>query len=197
VASLARPGGNLTGLSFMSPELSAKRVEMLVAGFPGARCLAALWNPTDPVYALELERTERAASSFGLTLLPIAVRSHADFEAAFVEIGRKQADALIVFAHTLTILHRHRLIELANRHRLPTMYGLAEYGSDGGLISYGPRLADSFRRSAYYVDRILKGASPADLPIEQPTKLQLVINLKTAATLGLNIPPSLLPRPTR
>ncbi len=194
VPSLSRPGGNLTGPSFMSPDLSAKRVEVLAEAFPAAQRVATLWNPEDPVYALELERTERAVRSLGRTLLPIAVRSPTEFETAFAEMVGARADALIVFAHTLTILNRRSLIDLANRHRMPTMYGLIEYVTDGGLIAYGPRLAEVYRRAAVYVDRILKGGNPADLPIEQPSKFELAINLKTVKALGLDMPSALLAR---
>jgi putative tryptophan/tyrosine transport system substrate-binding protein len=194
VASIARPGGNLTGLSFMSPELSAKRLELLREAFPKVTRVATLWNPDDPVYALELQRTEAAARGLGISLQPIEVRGVADFEAAFASMARHRADALIVFAHTLTILNQRRLVELANRDRLPTMYGLREFVTGGGLIAYGPSLSALYRRAAFYVDRIFKGAKPADLPVEQPTKFELLINLKTAKALGLTIPPSLLLR---
>jgi putative ABC transport system substrate-binding protein len=194
VASIARPGGNLTGLSFMSPELSAKRLELLREAFPKVTRVAALWNPDDPVYALELQRTEAAAKGLGISLQPIEVRGAGEFEAAFASMARHRADALIVFAHTLTILNQRSLVELANRDRLPTMYGLSEFVIGGGLIAYGPSLSALYRRAAFYVDRILKGAKPADLPVEQPTKFELLINLKTAKTLGFTIPPSLLLR---
>jgi len=194
VPSLSHPGGNLTGLSFMSPDLSAKRVEVLAEAFPAVRRLATLWNPEDPVYALELERTEKAARGIGMTLLPIAVRAIRDFEGAFGEMVAAGADGLIVFAHTLTIPNSRTIVELANRQPFPTMYGLREYVLDGGLIAYGPRLTDLFRRSASYVDRILKGAKPADMPVEQPTKFELTINLNTAKKLGVTLPPTLLAR---
>jgi putative ABC transport system substrate-binding protein len=194
VPSLSRPGGNLTGFSFMSPDLSAKRVEVLAEAFPAVRRLATLWNPEDPVYALELERTEKAARGLGMTLLPTAVRDAGEFEAAFAEIVAAKADGLVVFAHSLTLANSRRVVEAANRQRFPTMYGLREYVVEGGLIAYGPRVTDMFRRSALYVDRILKGTKPADMPVEQPTKFELAINLKTAKALGLAIPPTLLAR---
>ena len=194
IASIARPGGNLTGLSFMSPELSAKRLELLRVGFPKIARVAALWNPDDPVYALELQRTEDAARRFGIILQPIEVRGVEDFEAAFASIARHRADALIVFAHTLTIVNQRALVELANRDRLPTMYGLREFVTGGGLIAYGPSLSALYRRAAFYVDKIFKGAKPADLPVEQPTKFELLINVKTTKALGLTISPSLLLR---
>jgi putative ABC transport system substrate-binding protein len=194
VPSLSRPGGNLTGFSFMSPDLSAKRVEVLAEAFPTVRRLATLWNPEDPVYALELERSEKAARGLGMTLFPIAVRGAGEFEAAFDSIVAAQADGLVVFAHSLTLANSRRLVEMANRQAFPTMYGLREYVVEGGLIAYGPRVTDLFRRSALYVDRILKGTKPADMPVEQPTKFELAINLKTAKVLNLTIPPTLLAR---
>ena len=129
-----------------------------------------------------------------MTLLPIAVRAIRDFEGAFGEMVAAGADGLIVFAHTLTIPNSRTIVELANRQPFPTMYGLREYVLDGGLIAYGPRLTDLFRRSASYVDRILKGAKPADMPVEQPTKFELTINLNTAKKLGVTLPPTLLAR---
>src|SRR2546428_2635511 len=194
IASLARPGGNLTGLSFMSPDLSAKRLELLRETFPKIRRVAALRNPDDPVYPPGLSRTEAAARAPGIPLQPIEVRARGDFEAAFAAMARDRADALIAFAHTLTIQGRRELIDLANRHRLPTMYGLREFVNDGGLIAYGPSLTALFRRAAFYVDKILKGAKAADLPAEQPTKFELVVNLKTAKALGLTIPQGVLLR---
>jgi putative ABC transport system substrate-binding protein len=194
VPNLSRPGGNLTGLSFMSPDLSAKRVEVLAEAFPAVRRLATLWNPKDPVYALELERTEKAARELGITLLPVSVSVASDFEAAFREIVAGGADALVVFAHALTIANSRSLIEIANRQRFPTMYGLREYVLEGGLMAYGPRLTESFRRAAVYVDRILKGARPAEMPIEQPTSFELALNLRTARALGLDLPATLLAR---
>jgi putative ABC transport system substrate-binding protein len=178
----------------MSPELSAKRLELLKEAFPKVTRVAALWNPDDPVYALELQRTEAAARGLGIILQPIEVRGVEDFEAAFASMARHRADALIVFAHTLTILNQRALVELANRDRLPTMDGLREFVTGGGLIAYGPSLSALYRRAAFYVDRIFRGAKPADLPVEQPTKFELLINLKTAKALGLTIPPSLLLR---
>jgi putative tryptophan/tyrosine transport system substrate-binding protein len=194
VASLNRPGENLTGLSFMSPDLSAKRLQVLIEAFPKSNRVATLWNPDDPVYALELQRTDAAAQALGIILRPIEVRTRDDFVTAFATMGRDNADALIVFAHTLTIQNRISLIELANRSRLPTMYGIREFVDDGGLIAYGPSLTALFRRAAFFVDKVIKGAKPADLPVEQPVKFELVVNIKTARALGLEIPPQLLAR---
>jgi putative ABC transport system substrate-binding protein len=194
VPNLARPGGNLTGFSFMAPDLSAKRVEVLAEAFPAVRRLATLWDPQDPVYALELERTEAAARGLNMTLLPVAVRAAGELEAAFSERVATGADGLIVFAHSLTLANSRSIVDLANRQRFPTLYGLREYVLEGGLIAYGPRITDSFRRAASYVDRILKGGKPADIPIEQPTKFELAVNLKTAKVLGLTIAPALVAR---
>jgi putative ABC transport system substrate-binding protein len=194
VTSLSRPGGNVTGLSFMSPDLSGKRVEVLAEAFPSVRRVATLWNPEDPVYALELERTEKAAPGRGIALMPIAVRTAGEFEAAFADMAAGGAEALIVFAHSLTIANSRRIVELANRHRLPTVYGLREYVVEGGLIAYGPRLAEFFRRAAFYVDRVLRGAKPGDLPLEQPTSFELAVNLRTAKALAVSIAPSIIAR---
>jgi len=194
IGSLGRPGGNLTGLSMISPDLSGKRLEILKEALTTIRRVATLWNPDDPVYALELQRTEPAALTFGISLQPIEVRVPDDFAGAFVAMTKSQADALIVFAHGLTVLNRGKLIELASRHRLPTMYGTRENATDGGLMAYGPSIKALYRRAAFYVDKILKGAKPADLPVEQPTMFELVINLKTAKALGIEIPQTLLAR---
>jgi putative ABC transport system substrate-binding protein len=194
VESLSRPGKNLTGLSFMSPDLSAKRLEVLIEAFPKINRIATLWNPDDPVYALELQRTETAAQSFGVTVRPMQVRTRDDFAPAFAAMVQDNDDSVIVFAHTLTIGNRGSVIELANRQRLPAMYGIREFVDEGGLIAYGPSVRTLFKRAAFFVDKILNGARPADLPVEQPTKFELVINLKTAKTLGLEISQHLLAR---
>jgi putative ABC transport system substrate-binding protein len=194
VESLSRPGKNLTGLSFMSPDLSAKRLEVFIEAFPKIHRIATLWNPDDPVYALELQRTELAAQTFAVTLQPLQVRTRDDFAPAFAAMVQDNADAVIVFAHALTIGNRSSIVELANRQRLPAMYGIREFVDEGGLIAYGPSLRATSKRAAFFVDKILNGAKPADLPVEQPTKFELVINLKTAKILGFTIPPSLLAR---
>jgi putative tryptophan/tyrosine transport system substrate-binding protein len=194
VESLSRPGKNVTGLSFMSPDLSAKRLQVLIEAFPKINRVATFWNPDDPVYALELERTETAARSFGVTLRPMQVRARDDFASAFAAMAQDNTDAVIVFAHTLTIGNRGSVVELANRQRLPAMYGIREFVDDGGLIAYGPSIRALYKRAAFFVDKILNGAKPADLPVEQPTKFELVINLKTAKALGVTVPQSLLAR---
>jgi putative tryptophan/tyrosine transport system substrate-binding protein len=194
IGSLGRPGGNLTGLSMMSPDLSAKRLEILKEVLPRIRRVSTLWNPDDPVYALELKRTEAAARGLDISLHAVEVRTRDDFEPAFAVMTKSQADALVVFAHGLTILNRDKLIELAGRHRLPTMYGTRENVTDGGLMAYGPSIPALYRRAAFYIDKILKGIKPADIPVEQPAKFELVINLKTAKALGVDVPPALLAR---
>ena len=194
VAGLARPGGNLTGLSPLNPEISGKRLELLKESLPSISRVATLTNPGNPSHAIFWRETHTAAQTLGLQLQQIRVRAPEDFDEAFRAAARGRADALLAFDDPLTAGHRARLVALAAKYRLPTMYGLREFSDAGGLLSYGPNLLDQYRRTATYVDKILKGAKPADLPIEQPTKFELVINLKTARALGLTIPPSLLLR---
>jgi putative tryptophan/tyrosine transport system substrate-binding protein len=194
VSSLARPGGNITGLSFMSSDLAAKRLELLKQTFPRIARVAVLYLPAEVSTVPELRETEAAARTISVTLQPLAVRHPKDLEPLFAAATRERADALLVFAHAFAFVHRDRIIELAARQRLPTMYGWREFVDVGGLMSYGPNVNTILRRAAGYVDRILKGAKPGDLPIEQPTKFELIINLKTAKALGLTIPPSLLAR---
>jgi putative tryptophan/tyrosine transport system substrate-binding protein len=194
IGSLGRPGGNLTGLSMMSPDLSGKRLEILKEALPRISRVATLWNPDDPVYALELQRTEAAARTLDISLHPVEVQARDDFEPAFVAMTKSQADALVVFAHGLTVLNRDRLIELASRHRLPTMYGSKESVADGGLMAYGPSIPALYRKAAFYVDKILKGSKPGEIPVEQPTNFELAINRKTAKALGIEFPPTLTAR---
>ena len=194
VASLARPGGNVTGLSYFNEAIQAKRLEMLVEFVPGLARVAVLRNPTVAAHANFWAETEAAAGKLGVTLQALDVRGPGDFEAAFAAAVRGNAQALIALDDGLTIAYRPRIVALAASSRLPAIYGLREFPDDGGLISYGPNFADLTRRSATYVDKILKGAKPADLPVEQPTKFELVINRKTANALGLTLPPTLLAR---
>ena len=194
VASLARPGSNLTGLSLLNPEVSGKRLELLKESLPSISRVAALTNPGNPIHAVYWSKTHAAAQTLGLQLQPIKVRAPEDFDDAFRAAAHGRAHALLVFDDPLTVGHRARLVALAAKYRLPTMYGFREFPDAGGLLSYGPNLLDQFRRTATYVDRILKGARPADLPIEQPTKFELVINRRTAQALGLAISPSVLAR---
>jgi putative ABC transport system substrate-binding protein len=197
VTSLARPGGNLTGLSGLSSELVGKRVELLTQAVPGVGQVAVLWLPG--VYG---ERTEKemltgaevAARGLGVRLQFVEARGPADFDRAFSDMTRAGAGALTLLPSNMFFREHGRLVDLAARHRLPAVYPWRDFVDAGGLMSYGASLTDSSRRAATYVDKILKGAKPGDLPVEQPTKFELMINLKTARTLGLTIPPSLLQR---
>ncbi len=194
VASLARPGGNITGLSFQSPESSAKQLELLKGAVPRVSRVAVLWNAPGPIGARMLTETGRAAQSLGVQLQSLEVRDSGDLGKAFQAATRRRAGALLVLAGPVLFTHRKRIVELAAESRLPAMYGITEYAKDGGLMAYAPNLLNMYRRAATFVDKILKGAKPADLPVEQPTRFELVINLKTAKALGLTIPPSILIR---
>ena len=194
VASLSHPGGNVTGISDLDTELSAKRLELLMEMVPKAARIAVLWNAD--VYAMTLRYREiaKAAGDLRVAVQPLGVREPDDFEVAFAAMTRERPDALFMVADALTNLNRKRVIEFAAAQRIPAMYELDSVVRDGGLISYGPRIDDNLRRVASYVDRILKGAKPADLPMEQPTRLYLFVNLKTAQALGIKIPQSILLR---
>jgi putative ABC transport system substrate-binding protein len=194
VSSLAHTGSNLTGVSFMSSDLAAKRLDLLKQLSPTTKRIAVLLKPDEPSTGPELRQTEAAARAIGVTLQRLEARSANDLEAVFAAAARVRADAGIVFAHGFAVANRDRIIALAARHKLPMMYGWREFVDAGGLVSYGPNLRMTIRRSASFVDRILKGAKPADLPIEQPSTFELVINAKTAKALGLTIPPSVLVR---
>jgi putative ABC transport system substrate-binding protein len=196
VASLARPGGNVTGLASLWDEMPGKWMELLREALPGLTRIAILSDPGTARSGLnQVRASEAAARSLNVQLHVLKAGRPEDLATAVAEAAEKRADALIVLASPYLFAHRARIVELAARHRLPAMYHQGEYvvGS-GGLMSYGPDVHDLFRRAAGYVDKVLKGAKPADLPIEQPTKFELLINLKTARTLGLNIPQSLLAR---
>jgi len=194
VASLARPGGNMTGLTTTSPELSGKRLALLKEAVPKLSRVAVLVNPRNPIAAIQLRATEPAGRGLGLQIQVLEAKGPDEFEKAFQAAARGRVDALIGLPDTMFVVHRKRLAELGATHRLPTMYGAREHPEAGSLMSYGPDVSDMHRRAAAYVDKILKGAKPGDLPIEQPTKFDFVINLKTAKALGLTIPPSLLLR---
>ena len=194
VASLRQPGGNVTGMTSINSELSGKRLELLRNVAPRASRIAVLWDERDAGSRLNADETEAAAKASGLTIHRVAVGSAAGLEAAFATVVRGRAGGLIVISTARLFAYRKRIAELAVKHRLPTVVGLREYVEAGSLASYGTDYPDLFRRAAVYVDKILKGAKPADLPIEQPTKFELVINLKTAKALGLTIPQSLLGR---
>ncbi len=194
ISSLARPGGNITGTTDQAAELSAKRLELLKGAVPKASRIAVLWNADDLSMTLRYREVERAARILHVTVQPLGVREPEDFDAAFSAMIRERPDALFLVTDALTTLNRKRIIDFAAAHRIPAMYEFDFLARDGGLMSYGPDLDDNLRRAAVYVDKILKGAKPGDLPVEQPTRYYLLVNLKTAKTLGLTIPPSLLAR---
>jgi putative ABC transport system substrate-binding protein len=194
VSNLARPGGNITGFSYMSTDLAAKRIELLSQTFPKNGRIGILYNPAEPATALEMRESEAAARAIGVTLQPLAVGSPDELNERFAAAVREKADALIVFTHGFAVLNRRRIVEQAASQRLPTMYGWREFVDEGGLMSYGPSVPAMVRKAASYIDRIIKGEKPGDLPIEQPARLELIVNLKTAKALGLNIPPTLLAR---
>lgn len=196
VASLARPGGNITGMSGFL-ELAGKRLELLKAAFPKVSRVAFLWNPTNAANVASFRETEIAAPAFGVQLLSLGVRRFDEFESAFREAIRGRPDALIAVADTFLLTYRARIVDFAAKNRLPAIYANQDYMDAGGLMFYGANVADQYRRAAIYVDKILKGAKPADLPVEQPTKLELVINLKTAKQIGMTIPPNVLARADR
>lgn len=192
VPSLARPGGNLTGVTGSLLETTAKTVEVLKDAVPGLTRVAILWNPDNPGNKVGLREAQVAAQALGMQSQPLEVRDPNEFESAFAAMARERAEALLVIPEQLFLTHRTRLAALALEHRLPTMYERREFVEVGGLMSYGISFRDNFRRAAAYVDKILRGAKPGDLPIEQPMRFELVMNLKTAKALGLTIPPSVL-----
>ena len=189
VASLARPGGNVTGTAFsVGFETITKGLDMLKQAIPALNSVAVFSNPGNPGQALVMAELNGAARSLGVQLLPLNVRSSGDLDAAFAALMKERAQALLVVLDSLFVHNRARLGELALKHRLPSMHSARESVEAGGLMSYGPSLTDGTRRAAVYADKILKGAKPADLPVEQPTRFELVINLKTAKALGITIP---------
>jgi len=192
VASLARPVGNITGLSALGPELSGKRLELLKEVVPGMTRVAVLWNAANPANASAWQETQAAAGALGLLLHSQDVRGPQDLEGAFALTAQARPDALLVLGDSLLNMHGQQIVAFATQQHLPSMFGRRESVRAGGLMYYGSSPPDRFRRAAYYVDRILKGAKPADLPVEQPMKFELVINLKTAKALGLTIPPHIL-----
>ena len=193
VASLARPGGNVTGISNFSAELSGKRLELLKEAFPKTSRVAVIWNPDAPGPVLGFKELEIAAKVVDVPLESLPVRGPKDFERAF-RAARDRAGGLLVIQDVVTVTHLKQIVKLATAHRLPAIYMEREWAEAGGLMSYGVNQNDLHRRAATYVDRILKGAKPADLPVEQPTKFELIINLKTAKEIGLTIPPNVLAR---
>ena len=192
VASLARPDGNVTGTSLMAPDLGGKRLELVKDLLPEARRVAVLWNAGNPYSALAFKETERAARTLEIEAQSLEVRAPADFDGALDAAASQHAEALITVEDPLTIDQRTKIAEFAVRNQLPTIAGLRMFADAGGLLSYGANVSDTFRKSVGYVGKILKGAKPSDLPVEQPTRFEVVINLKTAKALGLAIPSTLL-----
>jgi putative ABC transport system substrate-binding protein len=194
VKSLARPGGNVTGLSQMSPEMAGKRLQLVKELVPRLARVAVMWNPLTPTSVLAWKESQSAARALGLQLHSLEVRTPDDFNKAFDEATRARAGAVAIMPSPLFVRNLRRIADLATKNGLASISHITEFAEYGGLVAYGPDRADLFRRAAVYVDRILKGANPADLPVEQPTKFELVINLKTAKALGLTIPQSVLVR---
>ena len=192
VQSLGRPGGNVTGLTSGTAELSGKSLQLLKELVPGVGRIAVLLNPTNPVMQLTLSETQAAGRALGVQLQPFRASDPKELESAFRAMTRERPGALLVLQDLALHVHRKRIVDLAAKIRIPAMYERRQWVEAGGLISYGVNFLDNYRRAAGYVDRILKGAKPAELPVEQPTKFEMVVNLKVAKTLGLTIPPSLL-----
>ena len=195
VASLAHPGGNITGFSSISPDLSGKRLELLKETVPGLSRVAIIWNPDSRGNVLDYQVTERVAHALGLQVQSIEVPRAEDFDRAFSAITKGRAQALIVLgANPVGFANRDWIASFAQKNRLPTMFSQKDFVDAGGLMSYGPSIVDQWRRAATFVDKILKGRTPADLPVEQPIKFELIISLKTANQIGLTIPPNVLVR---
>ncbi len=194
VRSLARPGGNVTGLSFLAADLGPKQLQLLKEVVPEISRVAVLWLPTNPGHVFILRGLEAVAPTLRVTLQRLEIRGPEEFEGAFAAMSKERAGGLIVLPEPLLTRHGDRLAELAAKHRMPAVYGVVDHVSAGGLMAYAVDDRDNWRRAAAYVDKILNGAKPAELPVEQPTKFDLIINLKTAKALGLTIPQSLLQR---
>ncbi len=194
VSSLARPGGNVTGLSLMVPDIGGKRLELLKDVLPRMSSVAVLWNVANPYPALVFRETESAARTFGIEVQSLEVRGPGDFDGVFENARLQHPEALITVEDPLTVNYRKQIVDFAATNRLPAIHGVREFVEAGGLMAYGASLSDLLRRAAGYVDKIFKGAKPADLPVQQPTKFEFVINLKAAKALGLTIAPSLLAR---
>ena len=195
VPSLSRPGGNITGLALDNLDVAEKRLQLLKEAVPRLARVAVLANQENPLFnTLQLAQTRSAAERLRVAVQPVEVRGPSDLARAFTAMTRGQAGAVIILPDPMLGFHRKRIAELAVKHRLPSTYDAKVFAEDGGLLAYGPLLDDFYRRAAVYVDRILKGAKPADLPVEQPTKFELAINLKTAKAIGLTIPSSLRQR---
>jgi putative ABC transport system substrate-binding protein len=194
IGNLARPGGNITGLTSISAELGGKRLELLKGVVPNAARVAVLYNPADQSNVLILKELQEAAPALGLTLQPLAVRTSGEFESAFAAMTQARVDAFFGAAGILTFEHRSAIVDLAIKSRIPAMWGHRQFVEAGGLMSYAVNFYDQVRRAAGYVDRILKGAKPGELPAQQPTTFEFILNLKTAKALGLDLPPMLLAR---
>ena len=190
--SLAKPGGNVTSLTVMAVELTGKRLEILKETFPKMTRVAALWAPGQTEAIKGFQETQEAARGFSLRLQSVELQNAEELEKVFAEISKGRPNALVVILDPLVTLHFKQIVDLALRHHLPGMYPTRQFAEEGGLIAYGPLIADLYRRAATYVDKILKGVKPAELPIEQPTKFEFVINLKAANQIGLTIPPNVL-----
>jgi putative tryptophan/tyrosine transport system substrate-binding protein len=194
IANLARPGGNITGLSLQSPEATGKRLELLKEIVPGISRVAVFWNPDDPPAAASLREVRTAAEVLALQLQVLETRTPGDFDSACRTAMNGGAGAIFLLPAPIMVSQGTHIAGIALKSKLPAIYAFSDFPKSGGLLSYGPNLNDMYRRAAYFVDRILKGAKPSDLPVEQPTKFELVINLKTAQVLGLDVPPTLLAR---
>ena len=195
VTSLARPGGNITGTSSQTADVSGKSLQLLKEVVPKLSRVAVLWNPANAIFQAQLlKATERAAGVLGLQLREFGARNTDELDHAFAAIGKANVGALMVLGDPTLVAHKARIIDFAAKHRLPAIYATENHAEAGGLMTYGPDMAGQFERAAFYVDKILKGAKPADLPVEQPTRFEFAINLKTAKALGLVIPPPLLIR---
>jgi ABC-type uncharacterized transport system substrate-binding protein len=192
VVSLARPGGNVTGSSVMDPDLTGKQLQLLKEVAPQISRVAVLYNPTFPATVLGMQEAQAAGPALGLTILPMEVRASDALEGQFAIMTGLHADALFTFGDPFTSMHQRRILDFAAKSQWPALYVSREFVEAGGLMSYGPSLRDLFRRAATYVDKLLKGTKPGDLPVEQPMKFVLAINLKTAQALGITVPPSIL-----
>jgi putative ABC transport system substrate-binding protein len=192
VTSLAHPGGNITGLSMMAPDLIGKQMEILKELVPTLSRVALLWNPTNVSNVPQLQQAQDAAQALKVWLQPLEARGPSEIDSAFAAMTKEQVNAVIVLVDSMLIHNRTRIADLAAKNRLPAVYGLDDHAEAGGLLASGPNVTALHRRAATYVDKILKGTKPADLPVEQPMQFELVINVKTAQALGLTMPPSLL-----
>jgi putative ABC transport system substrate-binding protein len=198
IASLARPGGNITGLTILAPDLSSKRLELLKEVVPKLSRVAVMLNPANPVYRTELQQTHDAAESLALQIQPtVQVSDSTTLREGFTVVSRERARALLLLTDVMFYSMRNQILEFATKSRLPVMYWGSEFTDIGGLISYGPLMSDLFRRTGTYVDKLLKGTKQAELPVEQPAKFELVVNLKSANRIGLTIPPHVLARADR